>query len=328
MNTTSERLSRRRLLAGAAAIAACLSAPVWAQDWPARPIHLMVGYSAGGGVDAIARLLAPELSQTLGQQVVVENRAGAAGLIAADAVAKSPPDGYTLLLGESGLLIAKYLQERMPFDPLTSFTPVAAVFNLPLMIVAAPEFPARDPASLIRLFKAHPGKYAYATSGVGTVHHLGFEMLKAQTGTYVLHIPYRGASKIVPDVIGGQVPLGVVSAAAGVAQVRGGKLRGIAMMSDDRLPGTESVPPLSKALPGFSAAPRLYLAAPANTPAAVVQKLDAAVKAALAKPEVQQKAQQLGAVPAYMSATALAVDLQRESTAWGDMIRKQNITAQ
>lgn len=318
-------VQRRRLLAGIAALAA---SPVLAQSWPTKPIRLLVGYSAGGGVDAVARLLAPELSNLLGQQVVVENRTGAAGLIAADAVAKAPADGYTLLLGESALLIAQHLQPRMPFDPIKDFVPVAALFNLPLMVVAAPDFPAATPAELIRLLKAQPGKYAYATSGVGTVHHLGFEMLKARTGTFVLHIPYRGASQIMPDIIGGQVPMGVVSAAAGLAQIKGGKLRGIAMMSDDALVGAESVAPLSQALPGFHAAPRLFFAAPAGTPPAIVQKLDEAVKTVLPKPEVLQSAARQGAVPAYMSSAALTTDMARESRVWGELIRKQKITAQ
>ena len=299
-----------------------------AQTYPVKPIRLLVGFSAGGGVDAMARLLAPRLASLLGQSVVVENRTGAAGLIAGDFVAKAPPDGYTLLMGESGLLIAQHLQAQMPFDPLKAFAPVAGVFISPLMIVASNNFPAKTPKELVALLKAHPGKYSFATSGVGTVQHLGFEMLKAQTGAFVVHIPYRGAAQILPDVVGGQVPLGVVSATAGIAQAKAGRLRAIAMMSPVKLAGAEEVPPLSDALPGFNVAPRLMLLAPAGTPAAVIERLGDAVRTILAKPELVQAASVQGAVAAFMEAGALATELSRESAEWGRIIKDQKITTQ
>ena len=299
-----------------------------AQTYPVKPIRLLVGFSAGGGVDAMARLLAPRLASLLGQSVVVENRTGAAGLIAGEFVAKAPPDGYTLLMGESGLLIAQHLQAQMPFDPLKAFAPVAGVFISPLMIVASNNFPARTPKELVVLLKAHPGKYSFATSGVGTVQHLGFEMLKAQTGAFVVHIPYRGAAQILPDVVGGQVPLGVVSGTAGIAQAKAGRLRAIAMMSPVKLAGAEEVPPLSDALPGFNVAPRLMLLAPAGTPAAVIERLGDAVRTILAKPELVQAASVQGAVAAFMEAGALATELSRESAEWGRIIKDQKITTQ
>lgn len=305
-----------------------LSVTAHAQTYPTKPVRILVGFSAGGGVDTMARLLAPHLSTQLGQQVVVENRAGAAGLIAGDAVAKAAPDGYTLLLGESGLLIAQYLQPSMPFDPIKSFAPIASLFNSPLMIVAGNDVPAKNPKELIAMLKASPGKFSYASSGVGTVQHLGFEMLKGQTGSFVVHVPYRGAAQIVPDVIGGQIPLGVVSATAGIAQSKAGKLRAVAMMSPVSLPGAENVAPLSDALPGFSVAPRLMLLAPAGTSAAVVERLSEAVRVALSNPEVIKSANLQGAVPAYMSSADLATDLTRESAGWGKIIKDQKISGQ
>jgi tripartite-type tricarboxylate transporter receptor subunit TctC len=321
----SRSVRRRAVLACALALAAPLA---FAQTYPSRPIRLLVGYAAGGGVDAMARMLSARLPALLGQQVVVENRAGASGVIAADAVAKSAPDGYTLLLGESALLIAPYLQPRMTLDPLKAFTPVAGAFLAPLMIVAGNNVPAKTPHELIALLKANPGKYSYATSGVGTVHHLGFEMMKAKTGTFVLHIPYRGAAQIVPDVISGQVPLGVVSAAAGMAQAKGGKLRAVAMMSKDKLAGAENVPALAEALPGFDLAPRLFLLAPAGTPASVVERLNDAVRTVLASADLAQAAAQQGAIPAYMASGRLATDLVRESAEWGRIIKAQKIAAE
>jgi tripartite-type tricarboxylate transporter receptor subunit TctC len=316
---------RRALLAAALALAVPLAA---AQSFPNRPIKLMVGYAAGGGVDAMARLLAQRLPQVLGQQVVVENRAGASGMIAADAVARAPADGYTLLMGETGMLIASQLQPRGTLDPLKSFTPVAGTFVTPLLIVANNALPAKNPQELVALLKSSPGKYAYATSGVGTVHHLGFEMMKAQTHSFIVHIPYRGASQILPDVISGQVPIGVVSAAAGLAQARAGKVTPIALMNTGKLAGAENVPALADALPGFDVAPRLMLLAPAGTPPSVVEKLDEAVRTVLASAEVAQSASQQGAIPAYVPPGQLATVLERESSAWTRVMKAQKIGAE
>lgn len=318
---------RRKLLLAATLGLACVGA-AQAQAYPTKPVRILVGFSAGGGVDTMARLLATYLSSALGQQVVVENRAGASGLIAGDAVAKAAPDGYTLLIGESGLLIAPHLQMNMSFDPIKGLAPVAGLFFSPLMIVANNDVPVRNPKELLALLKASPGKYSYATSGVGTVHHLGFEMLKGQSGSFVVHVPYRGSAQIVPDVIGGQIPFGVVSATAGIAQSKAGKLRAVAMMSPVSLPGAENVAPLSDALPGFSVAPRIMLLAPAGTPTAVLERLSEAVRTTLANPEVVQTANRQGAVAAYFGSAALAAELDKESAMWAKIIKDQKITAQ
>lgn len=326
-------IARRRLLLLPAltvltALAGATAAPAYAQAYPHKPIRLLVGYSAGGGVDAMARLLAPRLSALLEQQVVVDNRTGAAGLIAGDAAAKAAPDGYTLMLGDSSLLIAQHLQARMSFDPVKGFTPVAAVFTLPLVIITGNNFPAKTPKELVALLKSRPGKYSFATSGVGTVHHLGFEMLKGATHSFVVHIPYRGASQIVPDVIGGQVPIGVVSVTAALAQARAGKLRALAVMSPVKIAGAEDLAPLADALPGFDAAPRLFLLAPAGTPAAIIDRLSEATRTVMAAPDMAQAAALQGAVPAFMASGPLASDIARESAAWGKVIREQKISAQ
>ncbi|VTU24466.1 Argininosuccinate lyase [Variovorax sp. PBS-H4] len=322
-------IHRRALLALGPALLAGHTGLASAQGtYPDRPIRLLVGYSAGGGVDAMARLIAPRLSALLGQQVVVENRAGAAGVIAADAVAKAAPDGYTLMLGDSSTLIAKYMQAKLSFDPVKSFVPVAGLFKSPLLIVAGNDFPARNPRELVAALKAKPGFYSFATSGVGTVQHLGFEMMKGQSGTFALHIPYRGAAQIVPDVISGQVPLGVVSATAGLAQAKGGKLRALAMMSNDKLPGAEDVAALSTAVPGVDVAPRLFLLAPAGTPAAVVDKLGEAARTAMSAPDLPQAAALQGAVPDFMPSAQLATAMAQESARWGKLISEQKISSQ
>ena len=323
------RLPRVSVVAALVVTALVVAAgPSRADDYPNRPIRLLVGYSAGGGVDSMARLLAPRLGAALGQQLVVENRAGAAGLIAGDVASRAAPDGYTLMLGDSSMLIAQYLQDRMSFDPIKAFAPVSGLFTLPVMIIANNAFPAKTPAELVAALKAKPGGYSFATSGVGTVQHLGFAMLEGQAGVVATHIPYRGAAQILPDVIGGQVPLGVVSATAGLAQAKAGKLRAVAMMSDDRLQGAEGVAALSTALPGFQAAPRLFLLAPAGTPKAIVDRLDAATRAVLAAPDLAQAAALQGAIPAYQSSSQLATSLVQESARWGKVVKDQKITAE
>lgn len=318
-------LSRRALVAAALAALAPLAGAQ--QTYPNRPVRLLVGYAAGGGVDVLARMLAQRLSTLLGQQVVVENRAGATGMIAADLVARSAADGYTLLMGESGLLIAPFLQAKGAIDPLKALTPVAGTFIAPLMIVANNEVRAKTPAELIALLKASPGRYSYATSGVGTVHHLGFELMKARSDLFVVHIPYRGAAQIVPDVISGQVPIGVVSAAAGLAQAKGGKLRAIGLMNTGKLPGAENVPAMADALPGFNVAPRLMLLAPTGTPTSLIERLDQAVRTVVESADLAQAAAQQGAIAAYMGTAPLGAEMQRESASWGAIIKAQKISA-
>jgi tripartite-type tricarboxylate transporter receptor subunit TctC len=310
-------------------LAGLFAAPAaWAQKYPDKPIRLVVGYSAGGGVDAVARLLSVRLSTVLGQQVLVENRTGATGLIAADLVAKAAPDGYTLMMGDSALLIAKLLQPKIGLDPLTSFKPVAGAFVSPLMIVTGNDFPAKTPAELVALLKAHPGRYSFATSGVGTVQHLGFEMLKQATGSFVVHVPYRGAAQIVPDVIGGQVPIGVVSATAAMAQAKAGKLRALALMNKAKLEGSESVAPLADALPGFDVAPHIFLLAPAGTPNDIVDKLSAAVKTVLDTPEAGAAAAAQGTLRAYATPAQLGKDMADETVRWKRIIIEQRIVAE
>ncbi|MGB3070588.1 MAG: tripartite tricarboxylate transporter substrate-binding protein [Ottowia sp.] len=318
---------RRRWLAALALASTLAPSVTWAQpDYPSRPIRLLVGYSAGGGVDGAARLLANQLSQQLGQPVVVENRAGATGQIAADAVAKAAPDGYTLLVGESALMIARALQPAQSVDPLTAFTPVAGLFVAPLVIISSGDFPARTPAELVRELKKNPGKLSYATSGVGTVHHMGFEMLKQETNTFALHVPYRGASQIVPDVISGQVQLGVVSVTAAAAQAKTGRVRALALMSRAPVAGAENIRPLADAVPGFNVEPRLYMLAPAGTPAAITARLSAAIKTALEQPETARGALAQGLPISFLNPQQAQQAMKEEGTHWLRVVRERKMT--
>jgi tripartite-type tricarboxylate transporter receptor subunit TctC len=299
-----------------------------AQAWPNKPLRLIVGYSAGGGVDAMARLLASRLSGPLGQQVIVENRAGAAGMIAADGVAKAAPDGHTLMLADSSLLIAKSLNPKLILDPLLAFTPVAGAYYSPLMVVANNDFPANDAKTLVKALKAKPGDYSYATSGVGTVHHLGFELLKTSTNSFVVHIPYRGAAQIIPDVISGQVPLGVVSATAGLAQAKAGKLKALALLSPNKLAGTEGISALSEVVPKFDVSPYLFLLLPAGTASDIANKLSAAVKLVMAADDFSATAMRQGAIASYAPPAQLSREMTQETERWSRLIREQKITAE
>jgi tripartite-type tricarboxylate transporter receptor subunit TctC len=330
MPPTQAMHPRRRALGRliAAGAAAGTLGRARAQAWPSRPVRLLVGFAPGGGVDAMARLLAGRLAEQLGQQVVVENRAGASSLIAADALARAAPDGHTLMLADTSLLIARGFGNPQAPDPFRAFTPVALAFRIPLVVVAHPSFPATDPASLVRALRAAPGRHSYATSGVGTVHHLGFESFKSRTQTFVVHIPYRGASQILPDVAGGQVPLGVVSATAALAQARAGRVRALASMSIDPVPGAEvAVAPLADAVPGFDIAPSLFVLGPAGLPPEVVARLGEVLGQVLASPAIEQAAIAQGAVRTPGDARRLLETMTRESALFAQVIRDQRLRA-
>jgi tripartite-type tricarboxylate transporter receptor subunit TctC len=299
-----------------------------AQQYPNRPVRMFVGYPAGGGADALARLTATHLSEALGQQVIVENRAGAGGTLAADAVAKAQPDGYTLLFGETGLLIAPAIYASLPFDPVRSFAAVGSVCVLPLVVVASPSVPAKNAAELIALLKANPGKYSYASPGVGTVHHLAMELFRTQAGFDYVHVPYKGASALIPDLVSGQIPLGVLSAPPALAQVKSGKLRAIALTSPVRLAGAPDWPALADTLPGFDASPRLFVLAPAGTPATIIIRLDAAIKAMLAKPAVLESLNAQGATAAPAGAEELGAFIAAEVRKWAPVAKASGAKAQ
>ena len=313
------------ILAGMLAFA---GGQVWPQAYPNKPIRMLVGYAAGGGADALARLTATHLAEALGQQVVVENRAGAGGTLAADAVAKASADGYTLLFGETSLLIAPAVYASVPFDPVKSFAPVGSVCGLPLVVVANPSVPAKNTAELVALLKANPGKYSYGSPGVGTVHHLAMELFRKQGGFDFVHVPYKGASSIIPDLIGGQIALAILSAPPALAQARAGKLRAIALTSPVKVAGAPDWPALADTFPGFDASPRLFVLAPAGTPAAIVARLDAAIKAMLAKPAVQETLTAQGATAMPASAEELGVFIAAEVRKWSMVARESGAKVQ
>ena len=298
-----------------------------AQQYPAKPLRMLVGYSAGGGADALARLIAAKIADGLGQQVLVENRPGAGATIAAAAVASSLPDGYTIFFADTALLIAPAIYEKLSFDPVKSFAPVSGACTTPLVIAVNNEVKAASVAELISTLKANPGRLSYGSPGIGTVHHLAMETFKRQAGVDIVHVPYKGASAIIPDVISGQLQIGIISAPPALAQSKAGRLRPIALTSPVRVAGADW-PALADTLPGFDASPRLFVLAPAGTPAGVVTKLNETLKTALASKDLLDAFSAQGAFADWSTPQALGVLMAQESLRWAQVARDAGIKAE
>jgi tripartite-type tricarboxylate transporter receptor subunit TctC len=303
------------------------SQPGQAQQYPAKPLRMLVGYSAGGGADALARLIAAKMADGLGQQVLVENRPGAGATIAAAALASSPPDGYTIFFADTALLIAPAIYQKLSFDPVKSFAPVSGACTTPLVIAVNNEVKAASVAELISTLKANPGRLSYGSPGIGTVHHLAMETFKRQAGVDIVHVPYKGASAIIPDVISGQLQIGIISAPPALAQSKAGRLRPIALTSPVRLAGADW-PALADTLPGFDASPRLFVLAPAGTPAGVVTKLNETLKSALASKDLLDAFSAQGAFADWSTPQALGILMAQESLRWAQVARDAGIKAE
>jgi tripartite-type tricarboxylate transporter receptor subunit TctC len=295
------------------------------QEYPLRAVRVLVGYPAGGGMDTITRILAPRLSAALGQPFVVENRPGASGGVAAEALVSSAPDGYVLMMAESGTLALPAVNPGVKLDPVKQFAPVGGVSILPMAFVVSAAFPAQNTKELIAALKAHPGKHSYASPGVGTMQHLAFESFKRSAGVDALHIPYKGANAMLPDIMSGQVPIAVISSLAAMGPVKAGKLRAIAVTSPQRVPSVPEWPTMAETLPGFSAAPRVFVVAPQGTPAPVVRKLAAAIRAAVTSRDVQESFAKQGAEPAPSSPAELSAQIAEEVKRWAAVVRDAGI---
>jgi tripartite-type tricarboxylate transporter receptor subunit TctC len=272
-----------------AAAALCMGAAALAQghdqDYPNRPVKILVGYVPGGAPDMVARALAQRLTEQLGQAFVVENRAGAGGILATSAVVKSTPDGYTLLVGDTGQLeIAPFTNKPAPYNPLRDLTPVAMVTSEPLLIVASGKAPYRTLDDLIRDARANRGKVAYGSSGIGTIHNIAAEVFKAEAGIDLLHVPYKGGGQSVPAALAGDVPVLVTSFAAAGAHLRAGNLRALAVTSPQRLKLLPDVPAMAESIKGYDYPSEIGVLAPPGLPPAILTKLAAAVKKATESP--------------------------------------------
>ncbi len=301
-----------------------------AQTWPAaKPIRWVVAYPAGGGSDFLARTLAPVLGRQLGQSIVIDNRPGAAGIIGTDNAAKSSADGYTLLTGDNGAMVFhEAMYKKLPYAP-ADFAPVGFMARFPLIIAVNPDAGFASGRQWLDEMKKTPGKWSYASPGVGSPHHLAMELLKHRSGLDVLHVPYRGTAPALQDVIAGQVPIIVLDTAAGLPQIRAGKVRALAVMSKKRIPSLPEVPTLDElGVKDFDVAAWQALFVPKGTPAEIVARLGAEMNKALLTPELKAKLEDFGLEVLPGDSAALTAFLQKETAFWHALIRERKLSAE
>jgi tripartite-type tricarboxylate transporter receptor subunit TctC len=310
--------------AAAAFIAALLAAgSAQAQDYPTRPITLVVPYAAGGGNDVMARIVAEKMSRTLGQQIVIENKGGAGGSIATRQVAKAAPDGYTLGIGGTGTLgINPTLYHNVGYDPRKDFAPVGLIATSALVVLVNPAVQATSIAELIALAKREPGRLNYASAGVGSGIHLGAELFATMAGIKLTHVPYKGSSPALTDLIGGHVSIYFSSLPPAIALVKEGKVRALGVTGSKRSDIFPDLPTVAEAaLPGYEAVLHYGIVAPAGTPRPIIEKLNAALKAALGEGDVRERIISDGAEPLGGTPEDYAADIDREETKWSAIVK-------
>ena len=312
----------------AAALLGIAGAAFAQSTFPTRSVTLVVPFPPGGGTDTGARIVAQKLGAKWGQTVIVENKGGAAGMIGSDAVAKSKADGYTLLMGNIGTqAINPSLYKKMAYDPATAFAPVALVAELPLAMMVNPAVPAKTVKEFIALAKSQPGKLSYSSSGAGGAPHLAAEMFKEATGTFILHVPYRGGGPAIADLLAGHVQLSFMTVLEASGHIKAGKLRALAVTGAQRVPALPDVPTLAEAaLPGFNSISWIGLLAPAGTQADIVQKISADVREVLASDEVKTKLVELGAIPAGNTPAQFQALIEADRKRYAQVIKDKNIS--
>ena len=317
------KLPRRRFLhlaAGAVALPA-ISQMAWAQTYPTRPVRLIVGFDAGGAADILARLMGQWLSERLGQQFVIENRSGASGNIAAEAVVRAAPDGYTLLLPGSTDVINATLYEKLNFNFIRDIAPVASITRAPHVIVVRPSFPAKTVPEFIAFAKANPRKVSMASAGIGTPSHMSGELFKMMAGINMAHVPYRGAGQALVDLLGGQVQVFFSSLPSSIAHVRTGDLRALGVTTTMRSETLPDVPAIGDFLPGYEASGITGLGAPKNTPAGIIETLNKEINAGLADPKIKARLAELGGTALPGSAADFGKLIADETEKWGKLVK-------
>jgi tripartite-type tricarboxylate transporter receptor subunit TctC len=294
------------------------------QPWPSKPIRYVVPFAAGGTTDILARTLSEKLSVALGQPVIVDNKPGAGGGVGAAEVAKAPPDGYTILGGTiSTHAINATLYSNLPYDPVRDFVPITLIARVPNMLVINNDIPAKDVAELVKLMKASPGKWSFASSGNGTSQHLSGELFKGMAGVEMQHIPYKGSPPALNDVMGGQVSMTFDNITTAWALAKGGKLRALAVTTAKRSPVAPDVPTLAESgLPGYEIGSWQGVFAPAGTPPDIVRRLNTEIVKIINMPDVQKKLIDLGAEPVGNSSEEFTVFVKAEVVKWGDVVKK------
>jgi tripartite-type tricarboxylate transporter receptor subunit TctC len=313
-------------------IAACLgviSGHVAAQQYPQRAVRLVVAYPAGGSIDTVARLSAQRLTGALGQQFLVDNRSGAAGIIGTDNVAKAPPDGYTLLMGSAAAIAsAPSMYAKLPYDPLRDLVPVVLTANQPNVLLLHPSVPARNLKEFIALTKAHPGKFNYGSSGIGATQHMTAELFAMMTGTRIVHVPYRGGAPAMIDLMTGQIDFMFTPAPNSIAQLEANKVRGIAVTSLKRSAVLPGLPTMDEAgLKGFELLGWIGLLAPAGTPQAVINRLNSEIQKMLAG-DLKLRLVELGLDAAGGSPEAFATFIKSDIAKYAKIVKAANIPLQ
>ncbi len=300
----------------------------FAQSYPTKPIRLIVPFPAGGATDILARALSIKLGEKIGQPVVVENRPGAGGTIGSDAAAKSAPDGYTLLLATSSThSIGPAINPKIPYNAFEDFTPLGYVASSPNLVLVPNTSPAKTAKELIEYAKKNPGKLNYASSGNGTIVHLTTELFKAMAGVFMVHIPYRGTALAIPDLVSGKVDVLFDSLVTGLPHVKDGKLRALAVTSAARTPLAPDLQAVAEVLPGFESTTWFGLYGPKALPADVVQRVNTALNATLADPEVKERFARLGAEATGGSAPRFAQVVKADHDKWKAIIAERKIVA-
>lgn len=317
-------------LTTAALVAGSGAAAAQAGAYPSRPVTIVVPFSAGGGVDAMARVLAEKLRTVLGQSVVVDNKGGGSGMIGAQAVVKAPADGYTLLMGSAGETAINpfVFKKRMQYSPQTDLMPISLVVKVPNVVVVNPALPYKTADELVAYAKANPGKVRYGTSGVGNPQHLSGELMARQAGIQMTHVPYRGASNQLLDVVGGNIEMTFVSLAGARQFIKDGKVRAIGITSQGKSALAPDIPAISDStsLKGYSLENWFGLFAPKGTPAPVIARLNAAVVEALKDPAVATRLKDLGGNPSPMTPEQFSAFIQQESIKFGRIVEEAKIT--
>lgn len=325
--TTRFHPQRRALLAMALAAGAMLpAAQAQTAAWPTKPVRVIVNFPPGGAADQLARAIGVPLAEALGQPVVVENRGGANGNIGGEAVAKAPNDGHTLLMSSGGMVsVNPHLYSKMPFDPARDLTPVAAAARVLVFLEVKPTLPVNNVKEFLAYMKANPGKLSFGTPGNGSSPHLAAEMMKAQTSTFAVHVPYRGAAPAMQDLLGGQLDF-MFDPGIGLQHVKAGKLKLLAVGSAKRSPLFPDVPTLEEAgLKGFDADTWFGFYAPAGTPAEVVDRLNREINKILGSQAVKDRIMAIGGVPAPMSPSDFNMRASIDSARFGALIKARNI---
>jgi len=317
----------RPLLLAAALLAAAL--PSLAQNWPSKTVKIVVPFPAGGPTDVLTRVLAEKLSSQMGQPVVVENKPGAGGSLGADVVAKSAPDGYTLVMATTSTHSIGPYMGKLAYDPVKDFTPIVWVGNATNILVVSNHLPANSVKELIELARKDPGRLNYATSGIGTISHLTTELFASMAGVKLNHVPYKGTQLSIPDMMSGQVSILFDNVMTSQPNIKAGKVKGLAISSPKRSPLAPDLPTVAESgLPGFQSLTWFGLLGPANTPKAAVDRVNAEMNKALALPDIQARFAQMGFEPAGGTAADFAQAIERESQKWSKVIKDAGVKAE